>query len=81
MPNPVENLSYINATARVAPALLKALAILSNATVKRSTVDREDMKLYWKLEKIPDLSRSSIGVLFISFLKALPTYEKRLTGW
>ena len=34
--------------ARVAPDLLKALAILSDATVQRSAVDRQDLKPYWK---------------------------------
>ena len=32
------------ATARVAPDLLKALAILSDTTMRRSAVDREDIK-------------------------------------
>ena len=37
-------------TARIVPDLLKALAILSDLTV-RSAVDREDLKPYWKSEK------------------------------
>ena len=32
-----------SATAQVAPDLLKALAILSDTTVRRSAVDREDV--------------------------------------
>ena len=43
--------------ARVAPDLLKALAILSDTIVRRSAVDREDLKSYWELEKKPHLSR------------------------
>ena len=39
-----------SATARVAPDLLKTLAILSDTTVRRSAVDREDLKPYWKSE-------------------------------
>ena len=35
----------------VAPDLLKALAILSDTTVRRSAVDREDLKPYQKSEK------------------------------
>ena len=35
-----------SATARVAPALLKALAILSGTTARWSAVDREDLKSY-----------------------------------
>ena len=52
MPNPV-TLDISSATARVAPHLLKALAILSDTTVRRSAVDREDLKPYWKSEKRP----------------------------
>ena len=40
-----------SATARVAPDSLKALAILSNTTVRRSQVDQEDLKPYWKSKK------------------------------
>ena len=36
-------LDISSATARVAPYLLKALAILSDTTVRRSAVDREDL--------------------------------------
>ena len=35
-----------SATARVAPDLLKALAILSDTTVRKSAVDQEDLKPY-----------------------------------
>ena len=44
MPNPVKALNISSATARVAPDLLKALAILSDTTVRKSAVDREDLK-------------------------------------
>ena len=40
-----------SATAPVVPDLLKALAILSDKTLRRSTVDQEDLKPYWKSEK------------------------------
>ena len=33
-------------TAQVAPDLLKALAILSDTTIKKFAVDREDLKPY-----------------------------------
>ena len=46
-----EVLDILSATARVAPELLKALVILSNTTARRSTVDQEDLKSYWKSEK------------------------------
>ena len=40
-----------SATMHVAPDLLKALAILSDETVRRFAVDREDLKQYWKSER------------------------------
>ena len=46
-----EALDISSATARVAPNLLKALAILSDTTVGRSAVDGEDLKPYWKWER------------------------------
>ena len=46
-----------SATARVAPDLLKALAILSDTTVRISAVDRQDQKPHWKSEKRPHFSR------------------------
>ena len=52
-------LDISSATARVAPDLLKALAILSDATVRRSAVDWEDLKPYWKWEKRPHFIRWS----------------------
>ena len=49
MPNPALDIS--SAAARVAPDLLKALALLSDKTVRRSEVDRKDLKPYWESEK------------------------------
>ena len=42
---------YIIATVQVDSDLLKALAILSDTTVKRSALEWEVLKPYWKLEK------------------------------
>ena len=43
---------YISsATLQAVSNLLKALAILSDTTARKSTVDREDLKPYWKSEK------------------------------
>ena len=50
-------LDMLSTTARVAPDLLTAVAILSDTTVSRSAVDQEDLKPYWKSEKRPDFSR------------------------
>ena len=46
----MKNIDILTATARVAPDLLNALAILSDTTVTRSAVDPKDLKPYWKLE-------------------------------
>ena len=68
-------------TAQVAPDLLKALAILSDTTVRRSAVDQKDLKPYWKSEKRPHFSRQPTILLFTNFLKTLLTTERRLTRW
>ena len=52
-----KTLDISSAIAQVAPDLLKALAILSDKTVRRSAVDQEDLKSYWKSEKKPHFSR------------------------
>ena len=57
MPNSVNSLGYIKYTAQVAPDLLKAPAILSDTTVRRSAVDQEDLKPFWKSAKRPHFSR------------------------
>ena len=51
-------LDISSATARVAPDLLKALAILSDATVRRSAVDQEDPKPYGSENKPSFRSKS-----------------------
>ena len=48
LPNPVKSLGYIKYYSLSSSNLLKALEILSDATVRRSAVDQEDLKLYWK---------------------------------
>ena len=58
----------------------KALAILSDKTVRRSAVDQEDLKRYWKSEKRPHFSRSSTILLFTKILNTLLTTERRLTS-
>ena len=44
-------LDISTASAGVLPDLLKALVVLSDTTVRRSAVDQEDLKLYWKSQK------------------------------
>ena len=46
-----KTLGISRATTRVAPDLLKALPILSDAAVRRSPVDQEHLKSYPKLKK------------------------------
>ena len=71
-------LDISSAKARVAPELLKALAILSDTTVRRSAVDREDLKLYWNHKK-GDFSRGSTVQFFTSLSNPALTTERRLT--
>ena len=73
-------LKISSATAWLAASLLKALAILSDTTVRRSAVDGEDLKLYWKPEKKPHFSKWSTILLFTSFSKTLLNTERRVTG-
>ena len=47
------------ATAQVAPDLLKALAILSDTTVRRSAFDGDNLKPFWKAEKRPHFDQQS----------------------
>ena len=68
-----------SATAQVAPDLLKALAILSDTTVRRSAVDRKDLKPYWKSEKRPHFSWWPTILSITSLSKTLLTTEWRLT--
>ena len=48
MPNPVKSLGYITCPSN---SKLKVLSILSDTTVRRSTVDGENLKPYWKSGK------------------------------
>ena len=71
-------LDISSATAWVAPDLLKALAIYSDTTVRRSAVDREDLKPYWKSEK----SHISLGDQESYYLQAFQrlTYHRKKTN-
>ena len=44
IPDPVKSLRYITCYNSTSPDLLKATAILSDTTVRRSAVDQEDLK-------------------------------------
>ena len=61
--------------------LLKALSSLKDTNIRRSAVDREDLKAYQKSAKRPHFFRWSKTLLFRSFLKILLNTERRLTRW
>ena len=46
-----------SATARVAADLLKAIVVISDTTVRKSAVDKKDLKQYRKTDKRPHFSR------------------------
>ena len=69
-----------SATAWAAPNLLKGLTILSDTTVWRPAVDRENLKPYYKSEIRLHFSRWSASLSFTSFSKTLLTTERRQTG-
>ena len=51
-----KDLDILSDTVPVAPGPLKACAILSDITVRRSGVKQEDQKAYWKSEKFEVVS-------------------------
>ena len=52
---------------------VKALGILSDTTVRRSTFDREDLKPHWNSEKGDQQSH------YLQLFQTLQTTEQRLT--
>ena len=69
-------MDILSVTAPVVSPLSKTLAILSNATVRRSAVEREDLKPYWKSE----IGHISLGdnkpIIYKSF-KDFTNYRKK----
>ena len=55
--DPVKSLRYITCYNSTSPDLLKAIAILSDTTVRRSAVDQEDLKQTGNKKK----SHNSLG--------------------
>ena len=68
-------LDISSVTARKAPDLLKALAVLPDTTFRGSAVDREDLQPYWKSEKRSHFSRWSKLIIY-KFLKDFTKYRK-----
>ena len=79
-PNSVKAFDISSTTARVARDLLKSLAILLDTTIRRSAVDWEDLKLYWKLQKKGLFLQEINKPIIYNFFKNLTTTERRLTG-
>ena len=79
IPNPVKSLAYIKCYSSSSPTRVKALAILSDTIVRRSAVDREDVKPYWKLEK-GHISLDEQQSSYLQVFQRLLTTERRLTG-
>ena len=77
---PSKALNISNTLTRVVPDLFHALAILSEKILIRSTIDREDLKSYWKSEKRLYFSRGWTSLLSTSFSKTLITIEIGLKG-
>ena len=65
-----------SATDWIAPGLLKALAILSDTSVRRCAVDWEDLKPHGK-SKRPHFSSWSTSLLFTSFFKDFTNHRKK----
>ena len=51
MPNPVKSLGYIKWYSSRSPRPIKIPSNSTNTTVRRSAVDLEDLKPYWKSKK------------------------------
>ena len=65
MPNSIKSLGYIKCYSLSNPRPAKSLGILSDTTVRRSAVDRKDLKPYWKSEK----SQLSLGYQQVYYLQ------------
>ena len=64
-------LEISSATAQVAPHLLKALAILSDVTVRRSAVDRDDRKTILEIKKKGHISLSDQQSYYLQVFQRL----------
>ena len=74
-----KTLDMSSVTVWLAPNLLKALAILSNTTVRRSTVGWEasvDLKSYWKSENRPHCLRLLASLLLTNISKTFLTQKE-----
>ena len=77
MPNLVKSLECSIATPQVAPDILKALAILSDTTVRRSVVDQEDLKLYWESKKKTTFLKVINNPIIYRYFKDFTNHRKK----
>ena len=77
MPHPLETLDISSETARAVPDLSKALTILSDTTVRRSTVDGEDLTSYWKSEKKATFLEVFSKLINYKFFKDFTNHRKK----
>ena len=81
MPHPVGNLGCIKCHSLVATGLLKTLPFLSHTTVRRSAVNRKDLKPYWNSEKVEgQIFQDDYQAYLQFFLKILLNTERKLIG-
>ena len=71
---PFQKLWYIKCYGWSSPR--KTLAILSDITVRRSAVDPEDLKPYWKIEK-GHISQGNHQFYCFKFFKDFTNYRKK----
>ena len=64
MPSTVKNLEYIKCYNLSSHRPVKNVPVLPDTTARRSSVDLEDLKAYWKSENRPYVSRWLKGLLF-----------------
>ena len=83
MPNSVKNLGYIKPYSSTSNSIrykTRPSNSIRYKTVRRSAVDWEDLKSYWKSEKRLHFSRWSTILSFLCFVTLLTT-ERRLIWW
>ena len=56
--------SLNKSSAWAVPNLLKTLKVLSDTTVRKSSINQEDLKLYWELEKEPPISLGNLQAYY-----------------
>ena len=71
IPNPVESLGYIKYFRSISPRPVKTQAILEDTTVRRSLVDREDLKPSLEIGKKATFPEVSLQALYLQVFQRL----------